>query len=46
MMLRLRMAAEWQAEAGVGGSLVSQLQTFTLHEKYYPNIIPRGLCKV
>lgn len=45
MMLRLRMAVEWQAEAGVGGSLVSHLQTFPLDEKYYPNIIPKGLCK-
>lgn len=45
MLLKLRVAVEWQAEAGVGGSSVSHLQTFPQDEKYYPNIIPRGLCK-
>lgn len=41
-VLELRMAVEWQAEAGVGGSSISHLQTFPLDEKYYPNVIPRG----
>jgi hypothetical protein len=42
-MLRLRMAVEWQAKAGVGVSSISHLQTLPLDEKYYPNVIPRGL---
>lgn len=45
MRLQLRMAVEWQAEAGMGGSSGSHLQTFPQDEKYYPNIIPRGLYK-
>lgn len=44
-MLKLRMAVEWQAKAGVGGSSISHLQTFPLDKKYYPDLIPRGLCK-
>lgn len=44
-MLRLRMAVEWQAKAGVGVSSISYLQTLPLDEKHYPNVIPRGLQK-
>lgn len=44
-MLRLRMAVEWQAKAGVGVSSIRYLQTLPLDEKHYPNVIPRGLQK-
>lgn len=45
MMLKLRMAVEWQSKAGVGGFSISYLQTFPLDEKYYPNVIPGGFCE-